>query len=484
MVTSLNTHNNLNPRGEIHIPIGIANSLDGLKTLVEPEGVFSPGFASYGIYCWVYDRDAERLCAPTMDDVPVEYGLGAGGTLVPWACWAAGDLLVKTELCATMIGVDAGNAHFTASRVTLTNDSENTSTVSLYLALRALGPAAGAVPELEISEDGMSLLVDGRLALISIAKPERAGVCAGDFIGEYARQGVMPELTHVTSDDNDCSGALRFSYELPPGAEHTVEFICPVHPGRCISGQQQPLPPLATYTHYPVQLIFSAVNMYWNALAGQVKFELPDPRWGASFTAIGAHIDIGLATCIDANTIEVLQKSGQVELADEVNSRLVSAGITPEIPAISHYRRDLYAGDRAAGYETLNILLEHPRMRCWYAASDDDTSIAEFFLLLRDSLVYEEDGALVLFAGVPEAWFTAPEGMNIADLPTHYDKLTLTYLPTEDGITITLAGAAPPHGYRLRLPAALITTTTREENGDIIIPAGTNEFNFRLTTSD
>ncbi len=479
------TNTDLDPRGEIHIPIGIADSLDGLKTVVEPEGVFSPGFASYGIYCWVYDRDEERLYAPTMDDVPVAYGLGAGGTLIPWASWTAGAIQVKTELCATMIGVDAGNAHFTVSRITLTNDSSNTSTVSLYLALRALGPAGGDVPELEVNADGMSLLVDGRLALISVAKPERAGVCAGDFIGEYALQGVMPELTHVLSGDNDCSGALRFSYQLPPGAEHTVEFICPVQPGLRISGQQQPLPPLATYTHYPVRLIFSAVNMYWNALAGLVKLELPDPRWGESFTAIAAHIDMGLATHTDATIIKVLQQSGQVELADEANNRLVSAGVSPETPAISHHRRNLHAGDRAAGYGTLHTMLERPSMQSWYAAVDENSSIAEFFLLLRDCLVYEENGALVLFAGVPEEWFTDPAGMTISDLPTHYGKLTLTYLPTEDGISLTLAGTAPPHGYRLRLPTTLITTTTREENGDIIVPPGTDEFNLssQLTTA-
>ena len=33
----------LDPRGEIHIPIGIANTLDSLKTFVEAEGSFSPG---------------------------------------------------------------------------------------------------------------------------------------------------------------------------------------------------------------------------------------------------------------------------------------------------------------------------------------------------------------------------------------------------------------------------------------------------------
>jgi len=45
----------LDPRGKIHIPIGIPNTLDTLKTFVEAEGNFSPGFATYGIYFWVFD---------------------------------------------------------------------------------------------------------------------------------------------------------------------------------------------------------------------------------------------------------------------------------------------------------------------------------------------------------------------------------------------------------------------------------------------
>jgi hypothetical protein len=36
----------LDPRGKIHIPIGIANTLDTLKTFVEAEGCFSPGVGS------------------------------------------------------------------------------------------------------------------------------------------------------------------------------------------------------------------------------------------------------------------------------------------------------------------------------------------------------------------------------------------------------------------------------------------------------
>src|SRR5689334_16737607 len=69
----------LDPRGTVHIPIGVADSLDTLKTFVEAEGNFSPGFGSYGIYFWVWDDGEKRLYAPTMEDVKCEHGLGGNG---------------------------------------------------------------------------------------------------------------------------------------------------------------------------------------------------------------------------------------------------------------------------------------------------------------------------------------------------------------------------------------------------------------------
>src|SRR4051794_3046108 len=69
----------LDPRGRMHIAIGIPDTVDTLKTFVEPEGNFSPGVGSYGVYFWVYDRKTGLLTAPTMDGVRVEYGLAPGG---------------------------------------------------------------------------------------------------------------------------------------------------------------------------------------------------------------------------------------------------------------------------------------------------------------------------------------------------------------------------------------------------------------------
>jgi hypothetical protein len=63
-VVPLQAADPLDPAGQIHMPIGIANSLDTLKTFVEGEGCFWPGFGSYGIYFWVFDPEAGKLFAP------------------------------------------------------------------------------------------------------------------------------------------------------------------------------------------------------------------------------------------------------------------------------------------------------------------------------------------------------------------------------------------------------------------------------------
>jgi hypothetical protein len=61
---------NLDLKGEIHIPIGIPNTVDTLKTFVDAEGSFSPGCGSYGVYFWVFDPAEGKLVAPTMPSMP------------------------------------------------------------------------------------------------------------------------------------------------------------------------------------------------------------------------------------------------------------------------------------------------------------------------------------------------------------------------------------------------------------------------------
>jgi hypothetical protein len=151
---------------------------------------------------------------------------------------------------------------------------------------------------------------------------------------------------------------------------------------------------------------------------------------------------------------------------------------------LARAHQGLLAGNRAAAAETLAVHLDHEQMRGWYAFDEGGQSgpgnwgkvlsnwkvtkqggggaesaiamphgwaIAEFQMLLRDALVFEDEGKFVLFAGVPEAWFAKP--MKIRNLPTHFGELSVEWAPTDRGATVSITGSAkPPEGFVIRGP--------------------------------
>src|SRR5436305_821108 len=74
-------------RGQLHIPVGVPDQPDTLKTFVEPDGSFSPGFGTFGVSF----RLAENNGGPVlrMEATP-EHGLRGGGLLIPWCKIAGG----------------------------------------------------------------------------------------------------------------------------------------------------------------------------------------------------------------------------------------------------------------------------------------------------------------------------------------------------------------------------------------------------------
>jgi len=338
----------LDPRGRVHIPIGIANTLDTLKTFVEAEGNFSPGFATYGIYFWVYDHDAKKLFAPTMDGVKCEHGLPSGGWLIPWAKWSAEDVTVDT----TVGEVRRGDHFIAMAGVSLTNTGQEERKVSLLAALRPLGPAGGPVRKLAVSDNGDALLVDGHPALVARAKPSAAGVLPTDTIGNLAMEGKMPTDNSATSDTGDCSGALRFDLTIPAGKTEEVRFICPVLPGRRAVGHQwdgvskwaqldlakpnppeggvlQPDPGLDYYRALKADTLFQEAQAYWKDLVGRFTVRVPDKRWSEALATILGHaamcmnegapdvavVNYNVFNRDGAYTANIFQKSGNFELA-------------------------------------------------------------------------------------------------------------------------------------------------------------------------
>ena len=346
--------NQLDPRGKVHIPVGIANSLDTLKTFVEAEGNFSPGVGSYGVYFWIFDKTAGRLVAPTMDSVKCEHGLADGRYLIPWAKWSAGDIIVKTEICQVKQRYSEQEIFVVGARVTLNNTGDETRDIGFYVALRPLGPAGFDVKELEVARESDALLVDGHTAIVATEKPSNAGVLATDTIGELALVGRMADQDQATSQNGDCSGALYYDLRLSPGDNKTLGFVCPVLPGRRAVGHQwdgvsewaqfdlaqlnpssdgalQPDPGLEYYREINVSSLFVEATEYWKQLTEKIDLDLPDARWEGAFAAIIAHAAMEMnegapdVAVVNYNVFNrdgvyvanIFQKSGNIDLAVE-----------------------------------------------------------------------------------------------------------------------------------------------------------------------
>ena len=342
----------LDPCGKIHIPIGIADSLDTLKTFVEAEGNFSPGFGSYGIYFWLLDATSGKVTSPTMEHVVRAHGLQPPGHLIPWVRWTADHVEVRTELCQVSRPAPDGECFIVGSRIHVKNTDNKLRHLTVYAALRPLGPAGSNVYHLEVSDRGDALLVDGRTALLAEAPSSKAGVCASDSIGRFALLGHVPSLRSARSNDGNCSGALTFELQLPAGETKSFGFVCPVLPGRHAArhkwvdfkddamvdvavlnaetgGILQPDLGLPAYRSIQSGNLFREAAEYWGRVVAQIDIKVPDPRWRESMQTILSHAALCMnegapdVAVINYNVFNrdgmyvanIMQKSGMTEFA-------------------------------------------------------------------------------------------------------------------------------------------------------------------------
>jgi hypothetical protein len=222
----------LDPRGKIHIPIGIPNSLDALKTFVEAEGNFSPGFGTYGIYFWLNDPSTGQFIAPTAPGSEHERGLGKNGALIPWTRWGGGPFALTSSVCQVEQQWEGKSLQVAAAHVEIQSTSKTPREVQLYVAVRPMGAAGGPITKIALNDKRDAILVDGRLAIWAERAPTAIGVSVEDDVADFALRGQVPNDFGVGSSGGACSGLMRYDLRLPGEGAYELGFICPVMPGR------------------------------------------------------------------------------------------------------------------------------------------------------------------------------------------------------------------------------------------------------------
>ena len=343
----------LDPRGRIHIPVGIPNTVDTLKTFVEAEGCFSPGVGSYGIYFWVFDRQSGKLTAPSMEGIPLEHGLAPGGLMIPWSEWRVGELAVRTEICEVEIDAPGGRIFVAGALARVTNNGPAPRQIALYAALRPLGPAGWDVRQLQM--DGDLLMVEGHTAIRADRMPSRTGVLASDTIAQLALAGRVPDVQTASSETGDCSGAMVFDCTLPPHVSDQIGFVCPVLAGRRAArhhwvdlhydamadvaelnpkqgGILQPDPGPRYFRDLRSGELFRKAHEFWERFLEGIEIRMPDPRWGESMRAILAHAGLSMnegapdVAVVNYNVFNrdgmyianIMQKSGRAALSRQI----------------------------------------------------------------------------------------------------------------------------------------------------------------------
>src|SRR6185436_2373094 len=130
--------------------------------------------------------------------------------------WAAGSIAVRTEVCQAQRAAGSNQVQVVGARVQLLNTGTTAAAVSLYVALRPLGPAGGVVTSLGFSEVGDTLAANGYPAIAAEERAHAVGGAPDDTVGEWAMRGEVPPTKYPSSTNGTCSGALRYEVTLAP----------------------------------------------------------------------------------------------------------------------------------------------------------------------------------------------------------------------------------------------------------------------------
>ena len=116
--------------------------------------------------------------------------------------------------------------------------------------------------------------------------------------------------------------------------------------------------------------------------------------------------------------------------------------------------KQFMAGRHPAAWNHLaEVVVSNPRIGTYVGDMPHTWVGADLVTGLRNLLVYEYAGQLVLLAGVPETWVLEDNGVRLRNLPTHFGALALVAVERDGKLRVDLTGKIhAPKGVVLHWP--------------------------------
>ena len=270
------------PRSDRRVFLGEPGGPEATKTTVEPGNIFSPGMRTFGVTWWLRFPDTGDFFAT--ETAPLEslrWSYEAGHLPLLHCTVNVRGLNVRHSLFQDGAADDRSEA--VCGQLHMTNTTQTTLSVQVYIALRSLGPAGGPVADLMIAPDGRGFwLCERRLPLLGFdCAPTRVGCGVGDP-SPLARQGRVPHAQSMHDAHGWCYGLACFDLTLQAGQSWQVHFDCPQQSYGVLTHE---LPGTAVPRPELFDLRCQAHLAEWRGRFADIDIQVPDSDFRNAFFA-------------------------------------------------------------------------------------------------------------------------------------------------------------------------------------------------------
>lgn len=270
-------------RSDTHVFLSEPGANDAFKTVVEPGNSFSPGPGTFGVSAWIF-TNSTLFTPETMPLNQLTWDFPNSKMPLLRCRWTADCIDVSSKLFS--VGDNDWLDYTDCIEIELHNTGAQPASGYFYLVLRSFGAAGGPVRIIE--SDGAVTKINRLHTIYHEPADDFYYVRfdqSGKDIGEYLQYGEKP--TNFSGEDTKdwASGALAYSFLLPPDGRKKYRFQF---------RKYQDHPNLTWLQNRPAkswESLFCSFQKKWENRI-PIALEVPDERFSAAFYAQLMHMEM------------------------------------------------------------------------------------------------------------------------------------------------------------------------------------------------